>query len=84
MAELWEWEEVYIRFQTAVMDESTAGKKIRTVEDACVPSTISNCLAAPPVLKIPPLPPPPSTIDLIGTMEHLEEGPGPMCPLLFC
>lgn len=29
MAELWEWEEAYILFQTAVMDESTA-KKIRT------------------------------------------------------
>lgn len=27
MAELWEWEEAYILFQTAVMDESTARKK---------------------------------------------------------
>lgn len=82
MAELWEWEEVYIRLQTAVMDESTAEKKIRTVEDACVPSTISNSLTAPPVLKIPP--PPFPTIDVIGTMEHLEERPAPICPLLFC
>lgn len=29
MAELWEWEEVYILFQTAVMDESTAKNKNR-------------------------------------------------------
>lgn len=27
MAELWEWVEVYILFQTAVMDESTAKNK---------------------------------------------------------
>lgn len=39
MAELWEWEEVYILFQTAVMDESTA--KIRT--GGCLHAfTISN------------------------------------------
>lgn len=26
----------------------------------------------------------PPTIDVIGTMEHLEERPAPICPLLFC
>lgn len=34
MAELWEWVEVYILFQTAVMDESTA--KNKNSGDACV------------------------------------------------
>lgn len=29
MAQLWEWEEEYILFQTAVMDESTAENKNR-------------------------------------------------------
>lgn len=35
MAELWEWEEVYILFQTAVMDESTAKNKNRRMP-ACL------------------------------------------------
>lgn len=39
MVELWEWVEVYILFQTAVMDESTAKNKNGGVEgDACMPS----------------------------------------------
>lgn len=36
MAELWEWVEVYILFQTAVMDESTA--KNKNGGDVCMPS----------------------------------------------
>lgn len=35
MAELWEWEEAYILFQTAVMDESTAKNKNRR-QSACI------------------------------------------------
>lgn len=35
MAELWEWEEAYILFQTAVMDESTAKNKNRR-KSACL------------------------------------------------
>lgn len=38
MAELWEWVEVYILFQTAVMDESTAKNKKRG--DACMPACL--------------------------------------------
>lgn len=35
MAELWEWEEAYILFQTAVMDESIAKNKNRR-KSACL------------------------------------------------
>lgn len=35
MAELWEWEEAYILFQTAVMDESTGKNKNRR-KSACL------------------------------------------------
>lgn len=84
MAEQWEWEEVYIRFQTAVMDESTAKKKKNdggrlhafhclklSRRGACVElSFLFVCFF-------------PTTIDVIGTMEHLEEEPVPTCPLLF-
>lgn len=40
MAELWEWEEAYILFQTAVMDEGTAEEKKKEEEEqeeVCVP-----------------------------------------------
>lgn len=43
MAELWEWVEVYILFQTAVMDESTAKNKKRGGMPACLHAfTIAN------------------------------------------
>lgn len=36
MAVLWEWEEAYILFQTAVMDESTAKKNKNRRKSACL------------------------------------------------
>lgn len=44
MAELWEWEEAYILFQTAVMDEGTAEekKRRRRTGGSLRASTISN------------------------------------------
>lgn len=86
MAEQWEWEEVYIRFQTAVMDESTAREKKNKSGggrphafhclklsrcSACVELCFVFCFFFP------------TTIDVIGTMEHLEEEPEPTRPLLF-
>lgn len=41
MAELWEWVEAYILFQTAVMDESTAKKDKNRGKSVCF-HTISN------------------------------------------
>lgn len=75
MAELWEWVEVYILFQTAVMDESTA--KNKNGGDAWMPS-LSQTLTVRVQWYWNHF-----TIDGFGTMEHLEKEPRPIRLLLF-
>lgn len=64
MAELWEWEEAYILFQTAVMDESTAKKNKNRRKSACF-----HYLK----LSHPEFGSFEITIAVFGTMEHLEK-----------